>query len=454
MNPERPAITEQWNNRALFGLLWPLMLEQILAVTIGAADTIMVSWVGEHAVSAVNIIDNINNLLIIAFTALCTGGAVVASQYIGRQDYHNSRIAAKQLVYSVTIISLIITVLVLAIHRPMIRVIYGRIEQDVMDSAAVYFLITGLSYPFLALYTANAALFRSVGNSKVPMRIALLVNIINIGGNALFIYVFNMGVAGAALSTLLCRITASMITTVMLNRNRISPVSLSGLFAIRFARPMIRNILNVGIPTGMESSMFQIGKLLTQRIFTVFGTAAIAANAIASVINSFSFMTGNAYGMALLTIVGQSVGARDFAAAKKQTAKIMRIAYITMFIISAFVYICMEPLVSLFKLSPQAHDMAKVFLELHCISMAIGWPMSFALPNALRAAGDARYVMIITTISMWTVRVIASYLFTFTLKMGPLGVWLAMGADFIVRGFFFCTRWLGGKWQEKKVIAD
>ncbi|MDR1108457.1 MAG: MATE family efflux transporter [Spirochaetaceae bacterium] len=453
LNPDF-SIGEQWNNRALFRLLWPLIIEQILAVTMGAADTMMVSTVGEFAVSGVNIIDNINNLLIIAFSALATGGTVVTSQYIGRRDTKNSGIAAKQLIYTVMLAATVIMVLAVCFRRPIIRLLYGKIEADVMDAAMIYFLITALSYPFLALYNANAALFRSMGNSRVTMLIALLVNVLNIGGNAYFIYSLKIGVAGAALSTLISRIIAAALTFGLLTHNRSIPVSLSGIFKIRLVRPMIRNILNVGIPSGLESSMFQIGRLLTQRIFTTFGTRAFAANAIAGVINSFSFMPGMAYGMALLTIVGQCVGAGDYEAAKKQTAKIMKLAYITLFIISSLIYIFMEPLISLFSLSPEAHDMAKLFLRVHCISMAIGWPVSFALPNALRAAGDARYVMITASVSMWTVRVSAAYLLAYPLGVGPLGVWLAMGADFISRGACYLSRWLGGKWQTKRVIDE
>jgi putative MATE family efflux protein len=445
---------EQWNNRALFRLLWPLLIEQLLAVTMGAADTIMVSSVGEFAVSGVNIIDNINNLLIIAFIALSTGGAVVTSQYIGRRDAENARTAAKQLVYIVLITSLFMMGISLCLRRQIIRLIYGNIETPVMDAAAVYFLITALSYPFLAVYNANAALFRAQGNSRVTMQIAMVVNVMNLGGNAFFIYGLRIGVAGAAISTLLSRIVAASITLGLLTHNRTWPVSLSGIFKVRLIRPMIRNILNVAIPSGLESSMFQIGRLLTQRIFTTFGARAFAANAIASVVNSFSFMPGMAYGMALLTIVGQCIGAGDYGAAKKQTAKIMRLTHITLFLISAMVYVFMEPLIGLFSLSPEARDLAKSFLRVHCISMAIGWATSFALPNALRAAGDARYVMIAATVSMWTVRVSAAYLLAYTFRMGPLGVWLAMGADFLVRGTCYLTRWLRGTWQTKRVIKD
>jgi putative MATE family efflux protein len=448
------SIAETWNNRAIFHLLWPLVIEQLLAVTMGAADTVMVSVVGEFAVSGVNIVDNINNLLIIAFTALSTGGAVVVSQYIGRRDNQNASVAAKQLLYAVTAAALAIMVVAVVWRRPIISLFYGKIADDVMDAAAVYFLITALSYPALAVYNANAALFRAMGNSKVTMRIALLVNVLNVGGNAFFIFVLHIGVVGVAISTLVSRVIAAAITTTMLIRNRRGAISLEGILKIRYIRSMIRNILNVGIPSGLETSMFQVGRLMTQRIFTTFGTAAMAGNAIAGVINSFSFMPGMAYGMALITIVGQCIGAGDYEAAKKNTAKIMKLTYITVFILNGLVFIFMENLVSLFSLSPEAHDLAKTFLQVHCISMAIGWPLSFAMPNALRAAGDARYVMIVATVSMWTVRVSAAYLLSYTFGVCPLGVWLAMGGDLSVRGSFYLHRWVKGKWQTKRVITE
>ncbi|MDR1288232.1 MAG: MATE family efflux transporter [Treponema sp.] len=446
-------MSERWNNRALFRLLWPLVIEQILAVTMGAADTVMVSSVGEFAVSGVNIVDNINNLLIIAGAALCTGGAVVVSQYMGRRDTGNSRLAARQLVCIVVLVSLLIMIFAVTLRRPVITLFYGKIENDVMNAASLYFLVTALSYPFLALYSANAALFRASGNSRSPMIIALLVNIMNIGGNAFFIFVLEFGVAGAALSTLLSRVAASFITLYMLVKSR-GPVSLSGITRTRLNRSMARSILNVGIPSGLESSMFQVGRLLTQRIFTTFGTSAMAGNAIAGVVNSFSFMPGTAFGMALLTIVGQCIGAGDYRAAKKETAKIMKLAYITLIVLSGLVFVFLDPLLGMFNLSGAAHDYAKSFLRVHCISMMIGWPMSFALPNALRAAGDARYVMVVASVSMWTVRVSAAYILSYALGIGPLGVWLAMGADFMSRGACYLRRWLKGTWQGKKVIED
>jgi putative MATE family efflux protein len=449
--PVLEPIADKWNNREIFQLLWPLAIEQILALAMGAADTIMVSEVGEFAVTGVNIVDMINNLFVIAFTALATGGAVVVSQYIGRRDAKNSQLASKQLIYSTTAVSLLIMVIVLALNRPIIRLLYGAIADDVMEGAVIYFFITAFSYPFLAISNANAALFRAVGNSRVTMQIAFLANILNIGGNAFLIFGLHIGIAGAAISTLLSRIAASTFSTLLLVRSR-GPISLFGLLKIQWVPSMIRTILKVGIPSGLESSMFMIGKLLTQRIFTTFGTAAMAGNAIAGVVNSFSFMPGNACGMALLTIVGQCVGAGAYEAAKKNTAKIMKLSYLTIFVMSGLTFIFIEPLISLFNLSPEAHNYAKLFLSVHCISMVIGWAMSFALPNALRAAGDARYVMIVAAVSMWTVRVSFSYLLSYTFHIGPLGVWIAMGSDFISRGTCYFIRWKRGAWQTKRVL--
>jgi putative MATE family efflux protein len=418
----------------------------------GTADTIMVSSVGEFAVSGVNIIDNINNLLIIAFTALATGGAVVASQYIGRRDSESASLAARQLYYIVSGVSLFIMVAALCFNWHIIRLLYGNLESDVMNAATIYFIITALSYPFLAIYSSSAALFRAAGNSKVTMSIALMVNILHIVGNSIFIYVLKIGIAGVAISTLVSRILAALILTALLMHNKKGSVSLAGLFKIKFVGPTLRSILRIGIPSGLESSMFQIGRLLTQRIFTTFGTTALAANAVASTISSFSFMPGNAFGMALLTVVGQCVGAGDYEAAKRYTAKIMKSAFCSLLIMCILILIFMENMLSLFSLSPETQELAKSFIRVYLVFMIIGWIFSFALPNALRAAGDARYVMMVATISMWTVRVSLAYILTFYFRLGPISVWLAMGMDFIVRGTCFLLRWLHGGWQNKKVI--
>jgi putative MATE family efflux protein len=441
-----------WNNRKLFSLLWPLIVEQLLIVMMGIVDMIMVSSVGEHAVSGVSLVDSINFLIITAFNAMATGGSVVASQYIGRRDGKNACCSARQLVYISLFISLIMMILTMGFCRPVLKLVYGNIAGDVMRSAQIYFLITALSYPFLALYTSASSLFRSMGNSKVSMNTAILVNIVNIGGNALFIYGFKLGVAGAALSTLIGRMIAAAVLIYLLMQDWLNIINLKGITKIKLEPDMVKRIFNIGIPSGLETSMFQIGKILITRIFTSFGTAAIAANAVGATINSIAFMPGSGFGMGLMIIAGQCIGARDFEGVKQHTKKIMKLSYLTYFIINIHILIFMNQITGVFNLSEEARRMCVTFLQIHCITSTLFWCPSFVVPNVLKAAGDARYVMVVAASTMWIVRVCSAYLMAFPMGLGPKAVYIAMGADFLFRGIFFTTRYLNGRWKEKRVI--
>jgi putative MATE family efflux protein len=445
----------EWDNRAILRLIWPLVIEQVLLVTMGMADTVMVSSVGEYAVSGVSIVDAINVLLVTAFSSLATGGAVITSQYIGRRDNRNACRAARQLVYAGLTVSLAIMAVALILRNQILALIYGHIGQDVMRAARTYFLFTALSYPFLALYNAGAALFRSMGNSRITMLVSLVVNIVNIGGNAILIFVFRLGVAGAALSTLLSRIAASWILMgMLLSRKRALPLNLLGFFKFRVEPAMIRTILNIGIPSGLEASMFQMGKLFTSRLVTSFGTYAIAANAVCGVINSAAFMPGNAFSLAMITIVGQYVGAGDYGKAKAKVVTLMRMVYTLIIATSIVTYIFRNPLLRLFNLSPQAYALSLQYLWILCFINPLVWPLSFGLPNALRAAGDARYCLVVGASSMWVLRISSAFLLSLVFKMGPIGIYWAMVADWFARSFLFCWRWFGGRWREKKVIQD
>ena len=441
-----------WNNKRLFALFWPLIIEQLLMVMMGIIDMIMVSSVGEHAVSGISLVETINFLMITAFNAIATGGSVVTSQYLGRKDEKNACSSAKQLIYISAIISVTLMIFTIFTRRFMLKSIFGNIADDVMRSADIYFLFIAISYPFLALYTAAAAMFRSMGNSKTPMQIVMLMNILNVAGNALFIYVMKWGVAGAALSTLIGRIVVAVILLRFLIKDRTKAITLYGISKIKLEGSTIRRILNIGIPSGLESAMFQVGKILVTRIFTIFGTVAIAANAVGATINSIAFMPGSGYGMGLLIVTGQCIGAGDYLAAKRHTKKIVILSYLTYLIININIFIFMNPIISSFNLSQEAHNMCMLFLRVHCVTSTLFWCPSFVIPNALKAAGDARYVMIIAICSMWLVRVCAAYPLAFTLGFGPVGVYLAMGADFLFRGIFYTRRWLSNKWIEKKVI--
>ena len=422
-------LTERWTNAELFRLLWPLIVEQVLNVTIGIADTVMVSTVGETAVSGVSLVDAINVLLVIAFGSLSTGGSVVVSQYIGRRDLKNASRASKQLMYVSLWVSLIIMGLTLLSYRLLLQVIYGHIAPEVSAAAETYFWISALGYPFLAVYNAGASLFRSMGNSRITMRVALLVNGLNIGGNALLIFGFRMGVAGAAIATLVSRAAAAAVLSALLMSRRGGPVSLAGIGKTPVDIAMIRRILNIGIPSGLENSLFQIGKLLVSRLVSTFGTPSIAANAITSSIGSFIYMPGQGFGMAILIIVGQCIGARYYRGAKVYTKKLLYVAYGVLIFLNLLIFVSMESLVSCFSLSVEAQELTKRFLSIHCISSSIAWPLSFALPNALRAAGDAQYCMILAGLSMFTVRLSLSYVLAYGLGFGVAGIWFGMAGD-------------------------
>ena len=441
-----------WNNKRLFTLFWPLIVEQLLVVMMGIIDMLMVSYVGEHAVGGISLVETINFLIITAFNAIATGGSVVASQYLGRKEEDNACDSAKQLIYVSLIISVTLMFFTIFTRRLMLKSIFGNIADDVMEASVIYFLFIAISYPFLALYTAAAAMFRSMGNSKLPMKIVIFMNILNIGGNALFVYVFKWGVAGAALSTLIGRIAVAVIMMRLLVKDKTRIINLCGLTKIKLEGSMIKRILNIGIPSGLESSMFQVGKILITRIFTVFGTAAIAANAVGGTINSLAFMTGSGFGMGLLIVTGQCIGAGDYLAVKRHTKNIVILSYLSYLIINIFIFIFMNPLIDIFSLSDEAHRLCVLFLRVHCVTSTLFWCPSFVLPNALKAAGDARYVMIVAICTMWFVRVCSAFLLSYTLGFGPVGVYLAMGLDFLFRGIFYTKRWLSNKWIEKKVI--
>ena len=441
-----------WNNRQLFTLLWPLIIEQLLIVMIGIVNMVMVSSVGEHAMSAISLVETINFLIITVFNAIATGGSVVASQYLGRRDPDNACVSARQLVYINVLISVTLMIITIFTRRFMLRILFGDIAGDVMQSAGIYFLFIALSYPFLALYTAAAAIFRSQGNSKIPMLAVILLNIFNIGANALFIYGLKLGAAGAGISFLIGRFALAFLLIPLLMKDKTKAVNLHGLTKIKLEPQMIKRILNIGIPSSLETSMFQIGKILITRIFTAFGTAAIAANAVTSTINSIGFMPGSGFGIGLLIIAGQCIGAADYEAAKRFTKKIMLLSYITYFFININIFIFMNPILGIFNLSREAYDMSAVFLIIHCVTSAFFWCPSFVLPNALKAAGDVRYVMVVAACTMWFVRVCSAFIMAFPLGLGPVAVWYAMGADFLFRGIFFTRRWLSNRWIEKKVI--
>lgn len=438
---------------ALIRLIVPLIIEQLLLMTVGMADTVMVTTAGEATVSGVSLVDNINTLIIQIFSALSTGGAVVVAQYLGRQETHSAKTAAKQLLYVMTGISAVLMILALIFRQHILSLIFGQVEPAVMDSALVYFLLTAAAYPFMGIYNAGAALFRAMGNSKVSMINSFIINVINILVNAILIFGFGMGAAGAGIGTLVSRIAAAVIIMVMLRHPGLT-VQVDDIFHFEFNGSMIRRILFIGIPTGMENGMFQAGKLMVLNLITTFGTSAVAANAIANSISGVINVPGSAMGLAIITVIGRCIGAGDTRQAVHYTKLLVGCSYLSMLIMGSALFFSADFLVTLFNLSPEAMAMASQVLKFCAIANMLFWPMAFTLPNSLRAAGDAVFTMVVSLTTMFVCRVALSYVFacSWGLGLGLLGVWLAMFCDWIVRAVCFLWRYWRGSWKKIRVI--
>ena len=438
---------------ALIRLIVPLIIEQLLLMTVGMADTVMVTTAGEATVSGVSLVDNINTLIIQIFSALSTGGAVVVAQYLGRQETHSAKTAAKQLLYAMTGISVMLMILALIFRQHILSLIFGQVEPAVMDSALVYFLLTAAAYPFMGIYNAGAALFRAMGNSKVSMINSFIINVINILVNAILIFGFGMGAAGAGIGTLVSRIAAAVIIMVMLRHPGLT-VQVDDIFHFEFNGSMIRRILFIGIPTGMENGMFQAGKLMVLNLITTFGTSAVAANALANSISGVINVPGSAMGLAIITVIGRCIGAGDTHQAVHYTKLLVGCSYLSMLIMGSALFFSADFLVTLFNLSPEAMAMASQVLKFCAIANMLFWPMAFTLPNSLRAAGDAVFTMMVSLTTMFVCRVALSYVFacSWGFGLGLLGVWLAMFCDWIVRAVCFLWRYWRGSWKKIHVI--
>lgn len=437
--------------RALWMLLIPLIIEQMLNSLMGMVDTLMVSRVGAEAISAVSLVDSINNLVLQVFAAMAAGAAIICSQYLGRKDEKGCNDAAKQIVLTVVVISSVIMIIGVGFRKPLLHLIFGSVEEAVMTNAQMYFLITALSYPFIALFQAGAAFYRACGNSKFTMKTALIANVANIVGNTLFIFVLQMGAAGAAISTLISRALCAFVVFYALRKPGYA-IQLKNYFSIRPDLNLIVKILAIGVPSGIENGMFQFGKLAIQSTVSSLGTAAIAAQAMTIIFENVNGMAAVGIGIGLMTVVGQSIGAGRQEEAKYYIVKLAGYAEIAMIISCILVYIAARPVTVLAGMSEESTALCMQMILAITIVKPLLWVPSFTPPNGLRAAGDVRFSMITATLTMWLCRVALSIFLMRVVKTGPIGVWYGMFVDWGVRGVIFTIRFVRGKWLRFKVI--
>ena len=439
-----------FTNKELYRLIIPLLIEQFLAIFVGLADSVMVASVGETAVSAVSLIDTIMILLINIFVAFATGGAIVAGQALGRKNREEGCEAAEQTLLFSVIFSIIITAIVYAGKWFILHVVFGKIEPDVMANCNLYLMIVTISIPFLAVYNSGAAMYRAMGDSRTPMTMSLVMNGINIAGNALMLYGLGCGVEGAAIPTAVSRVFAGiwMLFRICDRRKEIHVRTIRGL---RIKWHIMKKILHLGIPFCMENSMFQLGKILVLSLVSGFGTTSIAANAVCNSVCSFAILGGMSMGYALSSVTARCVGAGDYEQVRYYTRKLLMFSYIALIAINIVIVSLLPAIISIYNLSAETGQIASRIILYHGFCAITIWAPSFTLPNTLRAANDVGYCMWISMFSMWVFRIGFSFILGKYLGWGVFGVWVAMTIDWVVRAVCFIVRYRGKHWEMSKI---
>lgn len=440
-----------FDNRALVSLIIPLIIEQLLAVLVGMADSIMIASVGEAAVSGVSLVDQIMILLINIFAALATGGAVVAGQYLGQKNREKACESATQLVWFITIAAVVITIVVYAGKSVILHGVFGQIEPDVMGHANIYLMIVTASIPFMAMYNGGAAIFRTMGHSDVTMIVSIIMNVINVSGNALLIYGLHRGTEGVAIPTLVSRMAAAIIIIALLcNQER--TIHIKRTLHYRVDWPMVKKIMSIGIPNGLENSMFQLGKILVLSLVSTFGTYAIAANAVSNAVGMFQILPGMAVSLAVTTVISRCVGAGDYNQVRYYHKKLLAITYISMAVMVSGILFLLPVILKLYGLSSLTAQTARKIIWFHGICAMIVWPLAFNLPGTFRASGDAKACMYISVISMWIFRIAFSFVLGKYMGMGVFGVWVAMIIDWVFRAICFIIRYFRGSWMKSAIV--
>ena len=444
---------ELFSNQELKKMIVPLFLEQLLVMLVGLADTLVVSYAGESAVSGVSLVNQFNTIFIYLFTALASGGAVVISQYIGRQEADHAGESASQLLMFSTVFSVLLGVAVLLGNEAMLHLLFGKVEQPVMEACITYLRISSYSYPALAIYNAGAAVYRSLGKTNVTMYISVASNVLNVIGNVIGVFLLRAGVAGVAWPSFIARVFSAVVITFLCFRKK-NGVVYRGKWIFGWNGSLMKSILNVAVPNGIENGIFQLVKVALSSIVALFGTYQIAANGVAQSIWSMAALAGVAMGPVFITVIGQCMGNGNTEAAEYYFRKLTKL---TLLISAAwnFLILILTPLfLHFYSLAPETKQLIIWLVLIHNVFNAAAYPFSGALSNGLRAAGDVKFTMYVSVVSTVVVRLLLSYLLGITLQMGVIGIALAMVCDWVVRGGLFIWRERTGRWKAFQVIKS
>lgn len=442
---------ELFSNKKLKKMIVPLFLEQLLVMLVGLADTLVISYAGEAAVSGVSLVNQFNTIFIYLFTALASGGAVVISQYIGRQEREHAGEAASQLLLFSTIFSVLIMTAVLIGNEVLLRLLFGTVEQPVMDACITYLKISAYSYPALAVYNAGAAVYRSLGKTNVTMYITAASNAINVIGNLIGVFVLHAGVAGVAWPSFIARIfSAAAITVLCFQKKNEVVYQRKWIFCPNGG--LMRSILNVAIPNGIENGIFQLVKVALSSIAALFGTYQIAANGVAQSIWSLAALAGVAMGPVFITVIGQCMGNGNIEGAEFYFRKLTKVTVLISTVWNLLIFLLTPVFLQFYSLSPETRRLVFLLVLIHNVFNAAAYPFSGALSNGLRAAGDVKFTMYVSVISTIVVRLFLSYLLGIVFQTGVIGIALAMVCDWVIRAIIFIWREKNGKWKNFQVI--
>ena len=440
-----------FSNKGLKKLILPLFMEQLLVMLVGIADTFAVSYAGEAAVSGVSLVNSFNTIFIYLFTALASGGAVIISQYIGRHDTEPAGESASQLFTVSLLFSAASAVVILMLHRQILRQMFGKVEPEVMEACVTYLRISAYSYPAIAVYNAGAAVYRSIGKTSTTMYISVLSNIINVIGNVIGVFVLNAGVAGVAYPSLAARMFSAVVITGLCFRKR-ERVQYRLGWILQWNRDLMRRILGIAVPNGIENGIFQFVKVALSSVAALFGTYQIAANGIAQSIWSMAALAGVTMGPVFITVIGQCMGAGDSGQAEYYFKKLLKITLLLSLIWNAMIFAVTPLLMKAYILADETKQLVILLVLIHNVFNSIVFPFSGPLGNGLRAAGDVKFTMVVSIASTIGGRLIFSLLFGIVFQMGVIGIACAMCLDWLLRAIIFYVRFKAGKWKCFKVI--
>lgn len=453
-----------FSNKSLIKMAIPLLIQNILAYTIGMIDTMMVASAGDAAVSGVSLVNALDQMLVMVFYAITVGGTVVTAQLLGAKDVKGAKSSAKQLLFAATLIAAVLSVVVLIFRRPLLSLLFGSVEEDVMKSAHGYFFFVSLSFPALAVQSSCESILRVEGKTGASMIVLGSANLLNVAGNYILIKILGLGATGAAISTMVSRVISAAVMLVLVGSKK-NILQVERLLHYKPDFPVIRKILRIGIPNGIENGMFNFGRLITQSLVATMPTGVIAANAVANSLASIQYMPGNTINGIMAPVVGRCIGAHENDQAKLYARRLTFWTYLSMWLIAAATVLLQGPLIGLYDLEGEAAQLAKQLIGYHVAFEVIIWPIAFTLPNAFRSAGDVRYPMAVSIVSMWIFRILLAYFLVLEqvsilgmtlpgLGMGVIGIWVAMTVDWFVRGSVFFVHYLRGRWLRIPSLAD